>query len=105
MEGKIQMSLILTNIKKHVACSYGYKLLCADDKFSKPFKSYLGEYAVYDVIDTMIEEIKYCSEEIKKHFNKKLAMTVKTVKSTVTILRTLLNVGSVIMIIFIIMLK
>ena len=24
--------------QKHVACSYGYKLVCADDKFSKPFK-------------------------------------------------------------------
>ena len=24
--------------KKHVACSCGYKLVCADDKFSKPFK-------------------------------------------------------------------
>ena len=22
-------------------CSYGYKLVCVDDKFSKPFKSYL----------------------------------------------------------------
>ena len=33
--------------KKHVACSYGYKLVCADDKFSKLFKSYLGEDAVY----------------------------------------------------------
>ena len=29
--------------QKHAACSYGYKLLCVDDKFSKPFKSYLGK--------------------------------------------------------------
>ena len=26
--------------KKHVACSYGDKFICADDKFTKPFKSY-----------------------------------------------------------------
>ena len=26
--------------KKHVACSYRYKLVCVDDKFSNPFKSY-----------------------------------------------------------------
>ena len=26
--------------QKHVACSYGYKLVCVNDKFSKPFKSY-----------------------------------------------------------------
>ena len=29
--------------QKHIACSYGYKLVCVDDKFSKPFKLYLGE--------------------------------------------------------------
>ena len=26
--------------QKNVACSYGYKLVCVDDKFSKSFKSY-----------------------------------------------------------------
>ena len=29
--------------KKHVAYNYGYKLISANDQFSKPFKSYLGE--------------------------------------------------------------
>ena len=29
--------------QKHVACSYGYKLVRVDDKFSKPFKSYVGK--------------------------------------------------------------
>ena len=24
--------------QKHVACSYGYELVCVDEKFSKPFK-------------------------------------------------------------------
>ena len=32
--------------QQHVACSYDYKLLCVDDKFSKPFKSYLGKDTV-----------------------------------------------------------
>ena len=32
--------------KKHVACSYGYKLVCVDYKLNKPFKSYLGEHAI-----------------------------------------------------------
>ena len=40
------MSLIQTDIKKHVACSYGYKLKCAGDKFSKPFKSCSGEMLI-----------------------------------------------------------
>ena len=64
------------NIKqKHVAFRYGYKLVCVDDKFSKPFKSYSGEDTVYNFINSMIEESKYCSELTKKHFNKELVMT------------------------------
>ena len=36
------------NHQKYVACSYDYKLVYVDDKFSKLFKSYLGEDAVYN---------------------------------------------------------
>ena len=36
------------NYQKHIACSYGYKLVCVDDRFSKPFKTYLGKKAVYN---------------------------------------------------------
>ena len=43
--------------EKHIACSYGYKLVCADDKFSKLFKTYLGKDAVCNFINNMIEEI------------------------------------------------
>ena len=82
-------------------CSYGYKLVGVDDKFSRPFKSYLGKDAVYNLISSMIEESKYCSDVIKKHFNKELVMT----KNTIEILRTQLIVGSVIMIIMIMMLR
>ena len=57
--------------QKHVACNYGYKLVCTDDKFSKPFKLYLDEDAVYNVISSMIKESEYCSDVIKK-FNKEL---------------------------------
>ena len=39
--------------QKHIACSYGYKLVCVDDKFSKPFKSYLGEDAVYSLLSVL----------------------------------------------------
>ena len=52
------MSLTLTNIIKHVACRYGYKLMCADNKFSKPFKLCLGKDAVYNFISSMMEESK-----------------------------------------------
>ena len=63
--------------QKHVAGSYDYKLVCVDDEFSKPFKSYLGKDAVYNFISSMIEESKYCSDVMKKHFNKELVITKK----------------------------
>ena len=31
----------ISKYQKHIACSYGYKLVCVDGKFSKPFKTYL----------------------------------------------------------------
>ena len=45
--------------QKHVAYSYGYKLVWVDDKFSKAFKSYLDKDALYNFISNMIEESKY----------------------------------------------
>ena len=72
-----------------------------DDTFRKPVKSYLGKDAVYNFINSMTEESKYCSEVMKKHFNKELVMT----KGTMKILRALLNAGSVIMVLVILMLK
>ena len=60
--------------QKHVACSYGYKLVCVDGQFSKPFKSYLGKDSVYNFISSMIEESKYCSDVMKKKLNKELVM-------------------------------
>ena len=60
--------------QKHVACSYGYKLVCVDGQFSKPFKSYLGKDSVYNFISSMIEESKYCSDVMKKKINKELVM-------------------------------
>ena len=61
--------------QKHIACSYEYKLVCVDDKFSKPFKTYLGNDAVYKFINCKIEESKYCNEMVNKHFNKELVMS------------------------------
>ena len=51
---------------KHVACSSDYKLVYCDDKFSKSFKSCLGEDATYNFVDSMIEEVKYCTDIMKK---------------------------------------
>ena len=61
--------------QEHVAFSHDYKLLCADDKFNKPFKSYLGEDVVCNFKESMVKESKCCSEVTKKHCKKKLVIT------------------------------
>ena len=66
-------------------------LVCVDDIFSKLSKSYLGEVAVCNFINSMVEKTNYCSEVMKEHFNK------KHVKKMMKILGTLLRVVSVMM--------
>ena len=61
--GKQNLKEFYTNkYQKHVAYSFGYKLVCIDDKFSKPFKTYLGKDAVYNFINSMIKERKSSSD-------------------------------------------
>ena len=49
--------------QEHKACGFGYKIVCQyDDKYSKPYKGYRGENAVYKLIENLSEEQK----EIKK---------------------------------------
>ena len=59
-DGKKNSNKSYTNkYQKHVACSYCQELVCVDDKFSQPFKSYLlGEDAVCNFINSMIKESK-----------------------------------------------
>ena len=49
--------------QKHVACSYCYKWVCVNDKFSKPFKYYLVHHTVYNFIN-VIKNSKYFKMEI-----------------------------------------
>ena len=67
--GKQNLEESYTNkYQRHIAYSYGYKLVFVDDKFSKPFKTYLEKDAVYNFVNSMIEESKYCNEVVKKTF-------------------------------------
>ena len=61
MEAKFKWFLY-KKYQNHACCSYRNKLVYVDDKFSKPFKSDLGEDAIYNFINSMIEENKYCSD-------------------------------------------
>ena len=39
---------------------------CVDGKFIKPFKSNLSQDAIYNFVSSITEEIKYCSDVMKK---------------------------------------
>ena len=59
----------------HIPCSFAYKVVCIDDKFTKPTIIYWGENAAYEFIKAILEEYKYCKKIKNKHFNKNLIMT------------------------------
>ena len=62
--------------QKHTDCGYGYKVVCCyDNKYTKPEQIYRGENAVYQFMENMLEEVKYCKNIMKKRFNKPLRMT------------------------------
>ena len=58
----------------HIPCSFAYKIICIDNKFSKPIVVYRGEHAAYEFIKAILKEYKYCKKLMKKHFNKNLIM-------------------------------
>ena len=95
------MSLKQKTCQKSVACSYGCKLVFVDDNFSEPFKSNWGKDAVYNFINIMVEESKYCNEVMKKHFNKKNVMAGDNFK----IFKPLPNIEFVIILMLMVMLK
>ena len=59
----------------HVPCSFAYKIVCIDDRFSKSIVVYRGENAAYEFIKAILKEYQYCKKVMKKHFNKNLAMS------------------------------
>ena len=59
----------------HIPCSFVYKLVCVDDKFSKDFVLYRGKNAVLKFIQCIFKEYEYCKYMMKKHFNKDLIMS------------------------------
>ena len=54
----------------HTPCSFAYKLVCVDDKFSKDVVLYRGINAVYKFIQSIFREYSYCRRVIQKFFVK-----------------------------------
>ena len=70
----LKVMKVLTQ-KNHIPCSFAYKLVCVDDKFTKPIVVFRGENAAYEFIKAILKEFEYCKKVMKKHFNKNLIMS------------------------------
>ena len=61
----------------HIPCSFAYKFVCIDNKFSKDVVLYRGKNAVLKFIKCIFKEYGYCRSVVKKHFNKNLVMSAE----------------------------
>ena len=61
----------------HIPCSFAYKVVCVDNKFSKDVVLYRGKNAVSKFIKCIFKEYDYCRSVMKKHFNKNVVMTAE----------------------------
>ena len=59
----------------HIPCSFAYKTVCIDNKFTKPTIIYRSENAAYEFIKAILEEYEYCKKIMEEYFNKNLIMT------------------------------
>ena len=59
----------------HIPSSFAYKLVCVDDKFSKPIVVFRSENATSEFIKAILKEYEYCKKVVKKHFCKHLIMS------------------------------
>ena len=50
----------------HVPCSFAYKIVCADDRFSQPIVVFRGEKAACAFIKAIFKDHEYCKKVIKK---------------------------------------
>ena len=58
----------------HIHCSFTYKVVCIDDRFTKPIVVYRSENAAYEFIRAILKEHKYCRRIKNKYFKKNLIM-------------------------------
>ena len=48
----------LKRYQDHIACSIIYKLVCVDDKFTKPIVVFKGKNAAYEFIKAILKEFQ-----------------------------------------------
>ena len=65
------------NYEDHIPCTFAYKLVYIDNKFSEDVVLYRGKNAVFKFIQCIFGEYDYCRSVIKKLFNKNLVMAAE----------------------------
>ena len=59
----------------HISHIFAYKIVFADDRFSKPIVVFTVENAAYEFIKAILKENEHCKEVMKKQFNINLIIT------------------------------
>ena len=59
---KFMKVLAQTKYHEHVPCSYAYKVVCIDDRYSKSIVVFKGKNAAFEFIKAILEEHKYCKK-------------------------------------------
>ena len=59
----------------HVLCSFAYKVVCVDDRFTKPIVVYRDGNLANEFIKAIREKFEYCKKVMNKHFKKNLIMS------------------------------
>ena len=54
----------------HIPCSFTYKVVRVDDRFTKQIVVHIGKNAAYEYIKAILKEYKYCKKVMNKDFNK-----------------------------------
>ena len=61
----------------HIPCSFAYKVVCVDNKYSKKIVLYRGRNAVNKFIRLILNEHNYCRKITRKYFCKNLIMSAE----------------------------
>ena len=53
----------------HIPCSFAYKFVCVDDKFTEPIVVFRGENTAYEFVKAILKEYGYCKKVMEKQFH------------------------------------
>ena len=70
VEKKLNEGSYTEKYQDHISCSFAYKFVFIDDRFTKPTIIYRGENAAFEFIKAILKEYKYCKNIMEEYFNK-----------------------------------